>query len=47
MAKTALKVGDKAPDFRLKTDSGSEISLSSYRGKRVVLYFYPKASTPG
>jgi peroxiredoxin Q/BCP len=42
-----LKVGDKAPDVRLKTDSGEEFSLSSLKGKRVVLYFYPKADTPG
>ena len=42
-----LKVGDKAPDFRLKTDDGKEVSLSDFKGKRVVVYFYPKASTPG
>jgi peroxiredoxin Q/BCP len=42
-----LKAGDKAPDFRLKTDSGKEISLSDYRGKHVVIFFYPKANTPG
>lgn len=42
-----LKVGDKAPDFRLKNDQGKEISLGDLRGKRVVLYFYPKANTPG
>jgi thioredoxin-dependent peroxiredoxin len=47
MGKTKLTVGDMAPGFRLKTDSGSEISLSDYRGKRVVLFFYPKANTPG
>ena len=42
-----LKVGDKAPDFRLKTDDGKEISLKDLKGKRVVLYFYPRANTPG
>jgi peroxiredoxin Q/BCP len=47
MAKTKLIVGDMAPDFRLKSDCGVDISLSDYSGKRVVLYFYPKANTPG
>jgi peroxiredoxin Q/BCP len=47
MAKKALKEGEKAPDFRLKTDTGAEVSLADYRGKRVVLFFYPKANTPG
>jgi thioredoxin-dependent peroxiredoxin len=42
-----LKVGDKAPDFRLKTDDGKEISLRDLKGKQVVLYFYPRANTPG
>jgi thioredoxin-dependent peroxiredoxin len=42
-----LKVGDKAPDFRLKTDEGKELSLTDFKGKRVVLYFFPKANTPG
>jgi peroxiredoxin Q/BCP len=42
-----LKIGDKAPAFRLKNDSGSEISLSDFLGKRVVLFFYPKANTSG
>jgi thioredoxin-dependent peroxiredoxin len=42
-----LKAGDKAPGFRLKNDQGKEISLSDFLGKRVVLYFYPKANTPG
>ena len=41
------KVGDKAPEFRLKTDDGKEISLAALKGKRVLLYFYPKANTPG
>jgi len=42
-----LKAGDKAPDFRLKTDEGRELSLSDFRGKRVVLFFFPKANTSG
>jgi thioredoxin-dependent peroxiredoxin len=42
-----LKEGDAAPDIRLQTDSGEEFRLSSLKGKRVVLYFYPKADTPG
>jgi thioredoxin-dependent peroxiredoxin len=42
-----LKVGDKAPSFRLKADDGKEISLADLRGKAVVLYFYPRAMTPG
>jgi thioredoxin-dependent peroxiredoxin len=42
-----LKDGDEAPDIRLETDSGEQFQLSSLRGKRVVLYFYPKADTPG
>jgi peroxiredoxin Q/BCP len=47
MAKKALKVGDVAPDFEALSDSGKTIKLSDFRGKRVVLYFYPKDSTPG
>ena len=42
-----LKVGDKAPDIKLRTDSGEEFKLSSLKGQRVVLYFYPRADTPG
>jgi thioredoxin-dependent peroxiredoxin len=42
-----LKIGDKAPDFTLTSDQGKQISLKDYKGKRVLLYFYPKASTPG
>jgi len=41
------KIGDKAPDFTLKKDGGGEITLSKLRGKKVVLYFYPKDDTPG
>jgi peroxiredoxin Q/BCP len=42
-----LEEGTIAPDFTLATDGGGEVSLSSYRGKKVVLYFYPKDDTPG
>jgi peroxiredoxin Q/BCP len=42
-----LKPGDPAPDIRLRTDSGAEFRLSDLKGRRVVLYFYPKANTPG
>src|SRR5208283_4520920 len=42
-----LKVGDKAPDIRVHTDTGSDFRLSDWKGKRVVLYFYPRADTPG
>jgi peroxiredoxin Q/BCP len=42
-----LKVGDKAPDIRVHTDTGADFRLSELKGKRVVLYFYPKADTPG
>lgn len=42
-----LNVGDPAPDVTLDTDSGAPLQLSSLRGKKVVLYFYPKADTPG
>src|SRR5215831_13360860 len=42
-----LKQGDRAPEIKLRTDSGEEFRLSDLKGKRVVLYFYPKADTPG
>ena len=44
---TTLKVGDKAPNFTAKDQNGNTISLSDYIGKKLVLFFYPKASTPG
>ncbi len=43
----ALKEGDRAPDFSLLADDGQIISLRAFRGKHVVLYFYPKDMTPG
>ena len=42
-----LKEGDKAPDIRLANDAGEPFKLSDLKGQRVVLYFYPKADTPG
>ena len=42
-----LEQGDKAPDFTLPGDGGTDIKLSDYAGSNVVLYFYPKDSTPG
>ncbi len=44
---TTLKAGDAAPDFTLKDQTGKDVSLGSLEGKRVVLYFFPKADTPG
>jgi peroxiredoxin Q/BCP len=41
------QVGDPAPDFTLKDQNGEDVTLSKLRGKRVVIWFYPKASTPG
>ena len=43
----ALKVNDLAPDFNLPDVDGKKVSLSDFRGKRVVVYFYPKDDTPG
>ena len=42
-----LKTGDKAPLFTLKDEKGNEVSLSDFKGHKVVLYFYPKDNTPG
>ena len=44
---TTLKVGDKAPDFSAKDQDGNLHSLKDYKGKKLVVFFYPKASTPG
>jgi peroxiredoxin Q/BCP len=44
---TNLKPGDKAPEFTAKDQDGNTISLAYYKGKKLVLFFYPKASTPG
>ncbi|MBR4033790.1 MAG: peroxiredoxin, partial [Clostridia bacterium] len=42
-----LEVGTKAPEFTLKDKRGNDVSLSDFRGKKVVLYFYPRDNTPG
>ena len=42
-----LTAGDAAPDFTASTDTGEEFTLGSLRGKKVVLYFYPKDNTSG
>lgn len=42
-----LEVGKKAPSFKLKDQNGNTISLNDFKGKKVVLYFYPKDNTPG
>lgn len=42
-----MKVNDKAPDFTLQDENEKEVSLKALRGKTVVLFFYPKANTPG
>jgi peroxiredoxin Q/BCP len=39
--------GEKAPAFTLESDSGDKVSLGDYAGRKVVLFFYPKANTPG
>jgi len=44
---THLSIGDSAPDFTAVTDQGETISLKDFRGKRIVLYFYPKDDTSG
>ena len=43
----ALEAGDKAPDFTAEDQDGNSIRLKDYSGKKLVLFFYPKASTPG
>ena len=40
-------VGDQAPDFSVPSDSGATVSLKDFKGKTLVLYFFPKADTPG
>jgi len=44
---STLKVGDKAPEFTAKDQDGKLISLKDFKGKKLVLFFYPKANTPG
>ena len=47
MTEQRLRPGDAAPDFTLPDADGNPVSLSSYRGRRVIVYFYPAAMTPG
>jgi len=42
-----LKIGDRAPEFTLGSDEGKDVSLGDFQGKRVVIFFFPKANTPG
>lgn len=44
---TTLNIGDKAPNFSGTNQHGEEVSLTQFAGKKIVLFFYPKASTPG
>jgi len=44
---TTLKIGDKAPEFDSTDQNGKSVKLSDFSGKKIVLFFYPKASTPG
>ena len=43
----SIKIGDNAPNFSLKDQNGNAVSLDSFLGKKVILFFYPKADTPG
>jgi len=43
----SMKVNDKAPDFTLQDENGKEVALKDLRGKTVILFFYPRANTPG
>jgi thioredoxin-dependent peroxiredoxin len=47
MPATRLEPGDLAPDFTLDDQDGSPVGLADYRGRKVILYFYPEAATPG
>jgi thioredoxin-dependent peroxiredoxin len=42
-----MNINDKAPDFTLQDENGKDVTLKDLRGKTVVLYFYPRADTPG
>jgi thioredoxin-dependent peroxiredoxin len=42
-----MEVNDKGPEFALANEEGQTVSLQDYRGKNLVLFFYPKANTPG
>ena len=43
----ALEIGKKAPSFALEDENGKVVKLSGFKGRRVVVFFYPKAMTPG
>jgi thioredoxin-dependent peroxiredoxin len=47
MAQTRLEPGDRAPAFNLADQTGTKLRLSSFKGRKVLVYFYPKADTPG
>jgi peroxiredoxin Q/BCP len=47
MSEQTVNVGDVAPDFEVLSDTGEPVKLSGFRGKKVILYFYPKDDTPG
>jgi len=47
LGETPMNVNDKAPDFTLQDENEKEVSLKGLRGNTVVLYFYPRADTPG
>lgn len=42
-----MKIGERAPDFTLEASNDTKVSLDDYKGKNIVLYFYPKDNTPG
>ena len=44
---TPLSVGDKVPNFKLQRDDGGTVSLADFKGRKLVVYFYPRADTPG
>jgi peroxiredoxin Q/BCP len=47
LGETPMNVNDKAPDFTLPDENGKEVALKDLRGKTLVLYFFPRADTPG
>jgi len=47
MGQTRLEPGDRAPDFTLTSDTGEQVTLSDFAGRKVIVYFYPAAMTPG